>query len=332
MYHDETKKAGDSNFKGHVLFFVPLRIVVETSTPLFGSTVHEYYPRAEIVNRIQKLREQYSATKKLHFSDIGGRTWTKYDDGVRGIVELGVESLRHQGTSLFDYPMSCKLAVMFYPPLSEWDIYGGDERKEQRLRHDETVLRMLLKGAAHYLYDEQHRIEILQIVSDGEPEHRRLDEERIVWQLTYDDIYGRSPLRDYVSFVQDATITHLISDHRKYPEGSEEYIHANMLQLADLLLGSVIRSCYKGFVPVNRIPRVGDECVKKDVIATPVRKMLDKTKRGAGFKYSGHYKSFVINQVEFSEHGANFNQVKPIEIQVDDEEKLQMRFFSTRGA
>ncbi len=42
--------------------------------------------------------------------------------------------------------------------------------------------------------------------------------------------------RDYVTFSLDVSITHLLSDHKKYQPDTEEYGHANLLQVADLLL------------------------------------------------------------------------------------------------
>ena len=326
IYHDETKNVADRNFKGHILYFVPVRLVEESSTPLFGSEVVEYSPQGELFRKVEECRREFNCYGKLHFTDISGRKWTRYDYAYRKVVEVGVDSLRHKGQRYFPHPLNCKIAVMFYPKLSDWSIYGGQAKKEQRLRHDETVLRMLLKGAVHYLYDEGNVIEVVKIISDGQPQHRPLDEERVLWRLTYDELYGRAPLRDYVLLASGASIVHLPSDHKQYQPDSEEYVYANLLQVADLLLGSVMRACYVGITECAYVPRVGEECVKKDVIAQPVKEMLDKVKRGAGFRYSGHYRSFTINQVEFSGGGVHFREVRPAEVVVEDSEALQMRF------
>jgi len=329
IYHDETKDVPERNFKGHVLFFVPITLSVQVETPLFGPDLCEYSPQEMLFKEIMGCRQEFACNGKLHFSEISGQTWKKYDFAYQKAIALTVDALRSKTPSIFSRPLHCKVAIIFYPKGADWRIYGGDSRKEQELRYDETLLRILLKGACHYLYDDSNRVEVVEITSDGDPAHRRLDEERVVWRLTYDDSYGRSPLRGYVSLVRGATITHLPSDHKKHQVNSEEFMHANFLQIADLMLGSIMRACYVGIQPGKSLPRIGDQCVKKDIIAQPVKEMLDKIKRGAGFKHSGHYKSFAITQVDFNQEGIHFRQVQAIQIQ--DEESLQMSFLFGNG-
>lgn len=74
----------------------------------------------------------------------------------------------------------------------------------------------------------------------------------------------------------DAEILHLASDHRKYSKDTENYVYANMLQLADMLLGSVIQSCLKGI----KWQKFSPDIDKKSIIAYPVKEMIDKRKRG----------------------------------------------------
>lgn len=317
VYHDETGGGGATQLKGHVLLFVPSRLVHIQETPLFGVHSVEYYPQREFLDEAMRVRSEFHLDKKLHFSDISGKTWGRFDLGIRRIVDLAVDALRQKGAQSFAHPLKMRLAVMFYPGLSDWSVYGGGERKEQRLRHDETILRMLLKGAAHYLYDEHCEITVTSIVSDGDPSHRQLDEERVVWRLAHDEAYGRSPLQENVSLARDARIIHLPSDHKQYEQHSDEYVHANLLQVADLLLGSVIRCCFTDMVEYERPPRTGAECVKKDVVASPVRQMLKKTRRGQGFRHSGHYKSFTVSQIAFSEGSVGFKALRPRELKVD---------------
>ncbi|MGD0878512.1 MAG: hypothetical protein ABSA01_10245 [Anaerolineales bacterium] len=326
VYHDETKEVPGRNFKGHVLLFVPVELIIISKTPLFGLDSVEYHPRDEIAQEVLGVRRDFNYRGKFHFSKIGGSKWGTDDLAHRKAVELVVDGLCHKHQKLFKRPLHCKLAVMFYPSEADYLIYGGETKKEQKLRHDETVLRMLLKGAAHYLYDDNNRIEVANIISDGQPEHRSLDSDRILWRLTYDGLYGRAPLRDYVSLSPNATIIHLPSDHRNYEPTGEEYINAHMLQLADLMLGASLRSCYVGMTSRKTLPRIGDECVKKDIIAQPVQEMLDKRKRGGGFRYSGHYRSFNVTLVEFSEGGANFREVHTKQVPMSDSDALQMRF------
>lgn len=325
IYHDETKDVPGRNFKGHVLFFVPVTLSVESETPLLGTFQEEYSPQEMFLSELIRCRQEFACDGKLHFAEISGQTWKKYDYAYQRAVALAVDALRSKFPQIFSRPLGCKVAAILYPKGTDWNIYGGDSRKEQKLRHDETLLRILLKGACHYLYDNSNSIEVVRIISDGDPAHRRLDEDRVVWRLTYDGFYGKSPLRDYVIFSSDVSITHLPSDHKNYQPDTEEYGHANFLQIADLLLGAIMRACYVGTKPIKTLPKIGEHCIKRDVIAQPVKEMLEKRKRGSGFRYSGHYKSFAVTQVTFGKDGINFQEVQSAHIQ--DEDFLQMSLF-----
>lgn len=326
VYHDETKDVPGRNFKGHILLFIPITLSVSSDTPLFGKNLQEHYPQRMLFEKLVECRNEFSCDGKLHFSEISGRTWKKYDFAYRRSIDLIIDALRRKSSLFFPYPLNCKFAVVFYPKGADWSLYGGDSRKEQKLRHDETLLRILLKGGAHYLYDESNLIEVASIISDGDSAHRDLNEDRVVWRLTYDDFYGRNPLRGYVSFSPNASIVHLPSDHKQYMADTAEYMHAHFLQIADLLLGSVMRSCYIGIKPRKLLPNVGEECVKRDIIAQPVKEMLDKKGRGAGFRHSGHYRSFAITQVSFDKDGIHFQEVQSLQFQ--DEDSLQLSLFS----
>jgi hypothetical protein len=301
-YHDETKDVPGANYKGHILFLVPKHITQAQVTPLFGTRFNEYSALAQLHDQIQRIRREFGIGKKLHFNDISGKKWGRFDVGVRQVVAAGVDALRRKRPNLFTAPLHCRLAVMFYPRKSNVSLYGGDSKKERILRHDETVLRILLKGAVHYLYQETDNVIISEIVSDGDPHHRRLDAERILWRILVDDTCGRSALRNYVSISEGAQITQLPSDHKKYNCDSEQYAHSNMLQLTDLLLGCVIRSCHVGCRDFQQAPPIGCEVAsKRDVIAFPIKEMLEKQLRGKGFRTSGHYRSFVIGSIQFME-------------------------------
>jgi hypothetical protein len=326
IYHDETKDVPGRNFKGHVLFFVPVKLSVRSETPLLGIAQEEYLPQKMFLTELIHCRQEYACDGKLHFTEISGRTWKKYDYAYHKAITLAVDALRSKSPQIFPRPLNCKVATIIYTKGADWNIYGGDSRKEQKLRHDETLLRILLKGACHYLYDASNPVEVLRIISDGDSAHRRLDEDRIVWRLTYDGFYGKSPLREYVALSPDALITHLPSDHKKHQPDTEDYMHANFLQIADLLLGSIMRACYVGAKSVRTLPKIGEECAKRDVITQPVKEMLEKKKRGGGFRYSGHYRSFVITQVTFTKDEINFQEVPVAQIQ--DEDFLQMSLLN----
>ena len=332
VYHDETKNVPGRNFKGHVLLFVPVKLTAISQTPLFGTNVVEYSPQQLLFEAVEEARQKYHCDGKLHFSELSGKTWKKYDLAYSEVMLAVVDALRHRFQKRL-YPLQCKVAVMFYPKGADWKIYGEHPRKEQKLRHDETVLRMLLKGAAHYLYDDHNLVEIKNLIADGEAAHRHFNESRIMWRFFYEDAYGRTPLRDYVKISPTASITHLPSNHKLYETGSEEYIHATLLQVSDLLLGTIMRSCYVGLTKVKSLPRINDECNKRDVVSWPVREMLAKKERGAGFRNSGHYRSFSLTEVKFSRDGVNFREVMPKELVIRDAEGLQMNLFdNTSGA
>lgn len=335
IYHDETKDVKDvagKNYKGHILFFVPIKLAVATDLPLFGLDITEYAPHQLLYEKILELRTKFCCEGKLHFSQLSGKTWKKYDFAYRYAVDVTVDGLRHKHQKEFPYPLNCKMAIIFYPKGADWSMYGGSEKKEQKLRHDETLLRILLKGAAHFLYNEDNRIEVKKIITDGMPSHRILDTDRIIQTLTYEDYHGRTSLRDYVTFSNDVSIIHLQSDHKKYSKDTEDYMDANLLQVTDLLLGATIRSCYQGIRLIPKIPRIDEECDKRDVISYSVKEMLDKRMRLSGFKNSGHYRSFSISEVSFSKDSVNFKEVHSIEPSDLDQESKQKDLFNKNCA
>src|SRR6266508_3577264 len=116
------------------------------------------------------------------------------------------------------------------------------------------------------------------------PHHRTISTGRVLGRLVVDEFIGLSPLREYVHFGDSLKITALTSDHQCHPPTSTEYVHANLLQLADMLLGSVIQSCYRGLRTWIHSLAIGTKGIKKkEVIASPIRIILEKTKRGGGF-------------------------------------------------
>jgi len=317
IYHDETKNVNSGKYKGHVFLFVPIKATIIHNSPLLGLDIEEYNPSNIFYEKILELRKTYQINHKLHFSEIAGRRWSKTDIGVRMMSEVSVEALKHKFVQMFKKPILCKLSIMFYPKKPNFNLYGGGARKEQQLRYDETIMRIMLKGALHYLYDATNKIRFVALYSDGKPDHRPLDFERVVHRIKYDGQYGRTPLRDYVEFSPNAQVIHLQSDHNLYPASDEKYKHANFLQLADILLGSVIRSCYSGIQTSENLPKIrsiiGEPKHKKDIIACPVWKMLEKRNRKKGFKNSGHYKTFSLNELTFENSQPNFRTINTID-------------------
>jgi hypothetical protein len=317
VYHDETKEVAGGRYRGHALFFVPKKLILAKNDTLFGTITCDYSPLRDLSRAIAEVRAGSALDKKLHFNDISGKKWGRFDSAVRTVVAIGVDALRRRSSTRFKRPLGCRLAVIFYPKKMDLSLYGGFEMKEKQLRHDETVLRMLLKGATHYLYNPSDRVVIKGVISDGLPSHRPLDQDRVIWQITVDALSGRTPMRQHVSFSEDAEIVHLPSDHKNYGSFEDDYAHANMLQLTDLLLGSVIRSCHVGCKDWPRPPKIGSEIeTKRDIIAYPVKEMLDKEKRGRGFLKSGHYKAFSITCLSFANNEISFSKVSTLDIKM----------------
>jgi len=313
VYHDETGKTGpNDNLSGHILYFVPRRIQkYDNQSTLFGKSESEYNPQAVLLERITHVLEEADLSHhKFHFTTRTGTKWSKYAEAYRQLIQIGVDSLRHENPRLLRRPTHCKMAVMFYPSGTDVSIFGG-EGKERYLRHDETIIRWLLKGALHRLYDEEHRVNLVGIASDGHPNHRDLDDWRIMERMEYDYGPRTSQLREYVSLSEVAQVLHLSSDPKEH-EGGRATEHAVMLQLADLLFGAVRRSYFKDISSCPGPPSVGkrlQKWKKKDALGVPVREMLEKIKRGRGFAHSGHFNTFTVNKVEFTSDGPRFTEI-----------------------
>lgn len=311
VYHDETEIVGQ-RCRGHVLFFVPRRIVVREEGTLFGTLETEHSPWASLGRKLDGLRESYNLDQKFHFSDLSGKKWCRCDEGTRAVISAGVEALRSSGGNEFRPPLNCKLGVILYPGSCRPGLFAGD-KQERQYRYEETALRILLKGALHYLYGTEAPVRVVEIIADGTPAHRVLDADRVLVQILRDERSGRTALRDYVDLAFNTPIRHLSSDHKDHAEGSAERVHASILQVADLLLGSAVRACTLGVPSVVPVPRLGDCGVsKKDVIAYPVGEMLRKADRGAGFTKSGHYRSFTLSKMRFERGKPVFEKLDPM--------------------
>lgn len=324
VYHDETKGNSFCKRKGHIFLFVPERAEATFTSPLFGKDVKKYSPFDLLYKEICKIKQDYNITEhKLHFTNISGSRWYKSDVGYRIIIETSVDALRHKSSQIFNNnSLSCKLAAIFYPNPSRSDLilYGGKDKKEKSLRYDETIMRMLLKGALNYLYSNENKVHITNLYTDGRPEFRPLDEKRIIRTLLSDEEYGRSPLQKFVSFDNKAKIIPLSSDHKDHIPTTADYKHATFLQLADFLLGAIIKSCYSNTTRHKNLPQIGDVLAnqdKKAVVAYPVMEMLEKKEiRKANFKNSGHFKAFSLAELTFKDSVIDFKELKVQDIAI----------------
>jgi len=289
IYHDESKKVfGD--VWAHAQLFVP-------------------EPAADaLLGKLWEKRKKHGCEDiKLRFADISGSKICGQDGSVviQEWLQYAVEALRSKGSVVFRPPLNCKLGIIFFHTSVDLDMYGGGTKGEKRLRYFETVFRMLLKGGAHYLFSNDNRLTIKGIVTDGEPWHRRLDETRILDRLMSD-------VREYVTVDENAYIEAIVSRHRS-PSCTDEN-KAQFLQLTDLLLGSIIHSCFRDL-------RRG---TKKEILIRPVKQMLEKRRRGRKFQHSGHYKSFTLSLASIANDQWEFQQIDTKEIIYEGN---QLRFF-----
>lgn len=324
-YHDETRASSGSPLNGSVFFLVPHKLMLTEEGTLFGTHTVSTIPSKLLYERVMALRSKHGFDGRFHFRKISG------NKAEKELVNTCVEALKIKRTQLFRPPLQCKLAVIFYPNPRDLSMYGGSERKEKRLRHDETLMRMLFKGALHFLYDEHNRVRVLRIVSDGNPYHRALDGERILQRLNTDDVTGKTQLRQYAEISRDAEIVQQSSQHKEFQADSEEHIHATMLQLTDMLLGCVVCSCFKK----ERVLGFGEELQSKtqqrrEKVALPVREMTGKRRRGRDFCNSSHYRSFTLSKAWLEDEVWKFESLMTKEIQIDC--RSGQMFFSEFGA
>ncbi|MBX7184807.1 MAG: hypothetical protein K1Y01_06625 [Vicinamibacteria bacterium] len=270
-------------------------------------------PLELVPEEVWKIRRHAALEKKrLHFSKLSGRQWTKYDAGHRAIADFAAEALRRKPSKALGTPCALRVAAMFYGAKADLAMYGGGQREEQHLRHDETVLRILLKGAAHYLFGPDDPIRVVDLVTDGQPGYRPLSSSRILHRLHAEEASGRSPLRDYVKLSDDAAIRGHATDHKNFLPGSKEDRDSQFLQLADLFLGAISRSCFDAVAPWPKHPLLGPfDGSKKDIIAHPIREVLAKAARGASFRHGGHYRTFSVGQVRFGPDAVWFSRLTP---------------------
>ena len=142
VFHDETKGAGPDKYNGHVLFFVPQKLIVKDSDSFFNKDTYLSEPLKRLYEKILEARESFHQERpKFHFSSgVSGKRWSPMLDCYRKVSEIVVDALRHKGSQEFGKPLCCKMAVMFYPKDTNLSLYGGSEKKEKKLRHDETTM------------------------------------------------------------------------------------------------------------------------------------------------------------------------------------------------
>jgi len=281
IYHDETKEAFGKNIWGHGLLFVPERT------------------KASLLSDLQAARDKTNYQGKLHFADISESVYIPKYNCTKKWIEIGVEYLKRK--------KGCKLGVIFFDKASiNIDFYSGN-KKEKILKSVETVLRMVLKGSVHYLYNNDWQEKINEIITDAENWHRNLDESRILDRLIPE-------VRDYVEILPGAKIKGVFSNHQD--KRCEDTNSAHLLQLTDLLMGSVIQSYFREL-------KIG---TKKEILVRPVREMLDKRRRGRRFQKSSHYMSFTVSSVKVTGDNWNFEPLNLQKVIINDDGQLSLTF------
>lgn len=270
VFHDETKKVKNKNDWGHGLLFVP-----DTA-------------ESDLLKELDKARAETGCNRKLHFKDISEKCSTRLFKCAKKYIEIG--------TSYMSKDKGCKLAIIFCDK-SETNLYlySGDE-KERSLRFMETLLRMVLKGGLHFLYCDEWQVGLLEVVTDGNPWHRELDSERIIERLCKEK-------REYVRISRKVPIRSVLSDHTD--KRCKDPSAAEILQLTDLLLGSVIQCCARELSKGS----------KKEQLIRPVREILERKNRGKSFRYSNYFMSFTTSRARIQDGNWVFEQlpIKPLE-------------------
>lgn len=308
VYYDETELK-HVQLCGHVLYFVPSEIsaTYENHLPIRGNYClpikdnYCYSPSEELLKIIYKIRETEPHNKKFHFKKFTGKYQTKYDRPALLLMAALVDSLRSARFGEFNMPLHCKLAIMYYGNKVRKNYYGGDTH-EQKIRYDETMLRILLKSALHYFYKDGDDIVITDFIVDGKPNSREMDKHRVVQTLLFEEHHQRTPLRKNIQIDPTLKIKHISSDHKDHLHNTIEYEHANLLQCADLLLGA---ANYTFYPPANQQENSAkgfqSSKNKKQKLSIPFDNMICKLKRRGGFVNSSHFKSFTVSNISFEQ-------------------------------
>ena len=314
VYHDETSKTGPGNYYGHVLLFIPLKVEIEFTNDLFGNKIQRYCPQNLLYDKILQIRKECDINHKFHFTNISGKILYLKDIAEQKLLTCAVDALRSKNAQFFSFPLFCKFAIIFYPKASQKSIefYTGENKNEKRLRYDETLLRMLLKGSVHFLYDDDHSVEIFKIITDGKPNHRPLCNKRIIDRLVRASYCGE--VKNHVSFSEQVEIISLDSDHKKHLQTFNKCKHANFLQLADMILGASIYSSFKERHKFSNNLKPGDKILdKKGFVAFPFWEIFQKIKRGSNFQHSSHYQSFSISVAKVVNDQWSFEKIRSMD-------------------
>jgi len=288
IYHDENKK----NRIAHGYLLIPIRI------------------KEILLNEIDKIRTKHNCDSKLHYTDLTGKVENIKHKTVKDLLLLMHNAFRSKRFTRHiwgDQPPKCKFILFMKKNINNMDSkyfinIEGTSQKEIDIRKIETLMRIGLKGGLHYLFDEQNKIRIRGFYTDGIAWHRSFDTIRICQRL-------HEQKKSFVDFDQNLEIKPIFSDHKD--KRCSDYNRAQLLQVCDCVLGSLINCIFGGRTESF-----------KTKVADPMREILEKhQKRKINFKYSGHYKSFMITKSSLEQGKWNYKPLEVSELECSSKEK-----------
>jgi hypothetical protein len=263
IYCDETTIGNRAN-NGWGIFIVPNRLVLQCR----GRQSLELNPQRELLKAISDVRKSGKFDRKFHFTEISGRSARPKDDVLIRYLSLAARFLTPISLSGFDSHKGCKVTTTAYNNCSRTDLYDGG-RKESKVKYHESLLRNLIKSALHYFYNDDNQVLVQKVVCDMSPFHRDISAERTIHRLWDSDFYGSSSLGKWVRINRNCELIHLNSDHRVHDEGTGSRAHAEVLQMTDMVIGSVNY--------VHATPEKKENLKRRDRVTTPIRDLMDST-------------------------------------------------------
>lgn len=273
IYHDEVQSTATHLPFGHQFLVVPTRSKASFHQ-LLMETRDRFRPQDDNVYRTinwKNIRERDFRTTAV------ATNWLELLVSATHLSRV----FKSNGSSL--HPQGVKISSIFIKSRDEmadhyWQNHGDGERNNLKF---ETLLRIGLKGALHYLYNPDYtpyrKVVLKGLYTDGKPLSRPLDTGRIIDRV-------RPELRDYVEIPDSLTMDAVSKSKNKSAK-------VNFLELTDLILGATYFTC-------------GDQQIDwKQQIARPVSRLYAKRQRGSGFQHSGHFRSFSVSWASINKQG-----------------------------
>lgn len=269
IYHDEIKD-DRKNPVAHGFLIVPLR------------------SKQALLEDLAHCRAKHGVhTTKINFKNLSGTKWHPSYGCARDWLSCLVDGMakkpymRRANGKSYAGLLGIRFSALFMKSLSALsdDYWIWADNAERNIRKFETLLRIGLKGGLSYLSSPQKPVVVSRFVTDAGAFHRPLDERRVIRRLQYE-------LDPYIDLGKIHKIESVASYHRN--PGCKDADAAHLLQLCDLMLGAVSFTCLKS------------NHEQKLKVTRRVRELLDKRRRGPGFRNSSHYKTFSITLADIN--------------------------------